>query len=74
MLTKLATDAGARVIAISRRRESLELAKGCGAAEVIVMDDHWRIIEDVKALTGEAMCERVIECVGKQWPSTSRGN
>ncbi|MFS0847996.1 zinc-binding dehydrogenase [Novosphingobium panipatense] len=68
VLTKLATDAGARVIAISRRRESLELAKGYGAAEVIVMDDHWRIIEDVKALTGEAMCERVIECVGKQWP------
>ncbi|MFC3214049.1 MDR/zinc-dependent alcohol dehydrogenase-like family protein [Novosphingobium panipatense] len=68
VLTKLATDAGARVIAISRRRRSLELAKGYGAAEVIVMDDHWRIIEDVKALTGEAMCERVIECVGKQWP------
>lgn len=68
VLTKLATDAGARVIAISRRRESLELAKGYGAAEVIVMDDHWRIIEDVKALTGGAMCERVIECVGKQWP------
>lgn len=32
------------------------------------MDDHWRIIEDVKAITGEALCERVIECVGKQWP------
>jgi threonine dehydrogenase-like Zn-dependent dehydrogenase len=32
------------------------------------MDDHWAIIERVKALTVEAMCERVIEAVGKQWP------
>jgi threonine dehydrogenase-like Zn-dependent dehydrogenase len=32
------------------------------------MHDHWAIIEQVKALTGDAMCERVIEAVGKQWP------
>jgi threonine dehydrogenase-like Zn-dependent dehydrogenase len=32
------------------------------------MDDHYAIIEQVKALTGDKMCERVIECVGKQWP------
>ena len=68
VLTKLATDAGARVIAISRRQSSLDLARSHGAAETIVMDDHWRIIEDVKRLTGEMMCERVIEAVGKQWP------
>jgi threonine dehydrogenase-like Zn-dependent dehydrogenase len=68
VLTKLATDAGARVIAISRRQESLDLAAHYGAAETIPMHDHWAIIEQVKALTGEAMCERVIEAVGKQWP------
>ena len=68
VLTKLATDAGARVIAISRRQESLDLARHYGAAETIPMHDHWQIIEQVKQLTGEAMCERVIECVGKQWP------
>ncbi len=68
VLTKLATDAGARVIAISRRQESLDLASHYGAAETIPMHDHWQIIECVKALTGEAMCERVIEAVGKQWP------
>jgi threonine dehydrogenase-like Zn-dependent dehydrogenase len=68
VLTKLASDAGARVIAISRRQESLDLATHYGAAEGIVMNDHWGIIERVKALTGEAMCERVIEAVGKQWP------
>ncbi|WP_294394942.1 zinc-binding dehydrogenase [uncultured Sphingomonas sp.] len=68
VLTKLATDAGARVIAISRRQFSLDLATSYGAAETIVMDDHWRIIEDVKRLTAEKMCDRVIEAVGKQWP------
>lgn len=68
VLTKLASDAGARVIAISRRAESLELARAYGAAETIAMDDHWAIIERVKALTGDALCERVIEAVGKQWP------
>ncbi|MET1756644.1 zinc-binding dehydrogenase [Novosphingobium sp. RD2P27] len=68
VLTKLASDAGARVIAISRRPSSLELAKHYGAAETIPMDDHWQIIERVKALTGEGLCERVIECVGYQWP------
>ncbi len=68
VLTRLATDAGARVIAISRRQETLDLARRFGAAETIPMHDHWAIIDAVKALTGEAMCERVIEAVGKQWP------
>jgi threonine dehydrogenase-like Zn-dependent dehydrogenase len=68
VLTKLASDAGAKVIAISRRASSLDLARHYGAAETIPMDDHWRIIESVKAITGEALCERVIECVGYQWP------
>jgi len=68
VLTKLASDAGARVIAISRRPFSLDLARSYGAAETIPMDDHWAIIERVKELTGETMCDRVIEAVGKQWP------
>jgi threonine dehydrogenase-like Zn-dependent dehydrogenase len=68
VLTRLATDAGARVIAISRREESLALARHYGAVETVSMDNHWAIIEAVKALTGEALCDRVIEAVGKQWP------
>ncbi|MBB4084673.1 MDR/zinc-dependent alcohol dehydrogenase-like family protein [Sphingomonas carotinifaciens] len=68
ILTRLATDAGARVIAISRRDESLALARHYGAAETIPMHDHWAIIEEVKRLTGETLCDRVIEAVGKQWP------
>lgn len=68
ILTRLATDAGARVIAISRRPFSLDLARRFGAAETIPMDDHWAIIEKVKQLTDGRLCDRVIEAVGKQWP------
>src|SRR5689334_1854200 len=42
-LVKLASDAGARVIAISRRQESLDLATKMGAAETVPMHDHWQI-------------------------------
>ena len=68
ILVKLATDAGARVIAISRRAGSLELARRMGAAETIAMDDHWKIIERARELTDGRFCDRVIEAVGKQWP------
>lgn len=68
LLTRLATEAGARVIAISRRASSLDLARDYGAAETIVMDDHQGIIDTVGALTDGRLCERVIEAVGKQWP------
>jgi threonine dehydrogenase-like Zn-dependent dehydrogenase len=68
ILTRLATEAGARVIAISRRESSLDLARDHGAAETIVMDEHQRIIDTVRDLTSGRFCERVIEAVGKQWP------
>jgi len=68
ILVRLASNAGARVIAISRRPQSLDLARRMGAAETIPMDDHQRIIERVRDLTGGRFCDRVIEAVGKQWP------
>ena len=68
VLTRLASDAGATVIAISRRQESLDLARHYGAAETIAMDDHHAIIARVQELTGGRGCERVMEAVGKQWP------
>jgi threonine dehydrogenase-like Zn-dependent dehydrogenase len=68
LLTRLATHAGARVIAITRRRFALEIAREFGAAETIAMDDHWRILDEVKRLTGGRWCDRVIEAVGLQWP------
>lgn len=68
LLTQLSSRAGARVIAISRRRFSLDLAKAMGAADVIEMKDHRGIIEKVRQLTGGNFCDRVIEATGKQWP------
>jgi threonine dehydrogenase-like Zn-dependent dehydrogenase len=68
ILTRLATDAGARVIAISRRQFSLDVGREFGAAETIPMEDHNGIIGQVKELTGGVFCDRVIEAVGKQWP------
>ncbi|MGF7147284.1 threonine dehydrogenase-like Zn-dependent dehydrogenase [Sphingomonas zeicaulis] len=68
ILTRLATDAGARVIGISRRGYSLDVAQAHGAAETIEMADHHAIIERVRDLTDGRFCERVIEAVGKQWP------
>lgn len=68
ILTRLASAAGARVIAISRRRSSLDLAADFGAETTIAMDDHHRIVADVAGATGDRMCDRVIEAVGKQWP------
>jgi threonine dehydrogenase-like Zn-dependent dehydrogenase len=68
ILTRLATEAGARVIAISRRPFSLDLARGMGAAETIPMEDHNGIIARVKELTEGRFCDVVIEAVGKQWP------
>lgn len=68
LLTQLATHAGARVLALSRRPFSLEFARQAGAAQTLLLDDHWKILERVKGLTDGQWCERVIECTGLQWP------
>jgi threonine dehydrogenase-like Zn-dependent dehydrogenase len=68
ILTRLASRAGARVIAVSRRPFSLELARRMGAGQTIPMDDHYAIIETVRGLTDGRFCDCVIEAVGKQWP------
>ena len=68
LLTQLAKSAGAYVIAISQREFSLATAKKCGADRLVKMDDHYKIIDEVKALTREKFCDRVIELTGKEWP------
>lgn len=68
ILTRLAAEAGAEVIAISRRDSSLALARQMGAARTVPMDDHHRIIGTVRDLTNARFCDVVIEAVGKQWP------
>jgi threonine dehydrogenase-like Zn-dependent dehydrogenase len=73
LLTQLAVHAGARVIAVSRRQFSLDFARQCGAQETILMDDHARILEQVKDLTAGRWCERVIEATGLEWPLNLAG-
>ncbi len=68
LLTRLASNAGAAVIAVARRPFAQAIAKQMGAAHVLPMDDHWQIIEQVKTLTNGTFCDVVIEAVGKQWP------
>jgi len=68
LLIQLAKSAGAFVIAVSQREFSLAIAKKCGADSVIPMDDHYKIIDQVKSLTDEKFCDRVIEVTGKEWP------
>jgi threonine dehydrogenase-like Zn-dependent dehydrogenase len=68
IITRLATNLGARVIAISRRPFALDVARAMGADKVIAMDDHYAIIRQVKNLTDGKGCERVVEAVGLQWP------
>jgi threonine dehydrogenase-like Zn-dependent dehydrogenase len=68
LLVQLAKSAGARVIAISRRESARAIAKRCGADETLAMDDHWQLVGKVKELTSQRGAERVIECIGAQWP------
>jgi len=68
LLCRLCAQAGARVIAVARRAFAQELARRFGANDVVSMDDHARIVEQVRELTSGRLCERTIECVGAQWP------
>ena len=68
MVLQLVVSAGARVIAITRRSDTLRLAKQFGAAYCTPMDDHWQVVDRIKQLTNGHLCNVVIEAAGKQWP------
>ena len=68
VVVALAAQAGARVIAISRRPYALEVARSMGAVETVRMDDRDRVIDRVRHLTDGRWCERVVEAVGAQEP------
>jgi threonine dehydrogenase-like Zn-dependent dehydrogenase len=70
----LAAGAGATVVAISRREESLALAREMGAAHAIPMTDHWGIIEEVKRITGGRGADVVVEAAGQEWPLNLAGD
>jgi threonine dehydrogenase-like Zn-dependent dehydrogenase len=68
LLVRLASQSGARVIAISRRPFALELARTMGAEITIPLEDHNAIVHQVQQLTGGEGADRVIEVTGLQWP------
>jgi threonine dehydrogenase-like Zn-dependent dehydrogenase len=65
MLTALAVNAGARVIALSRRAFALEVAERCGAIHCISLEEPQRALREFERIHGDG-CERVIEAIGTQ--------
>lgn len=66
LLTQLATNEGAKVLAISRRREALAIARQFGAAETIQTTDPEQVKRLVSEVTYGRGCECVIEVAGNQ--------
>jgi threonine dehydrogenase-like Zn-dependent dehydrogenase len=68
LLVQMASQLGARVIALSRRPFALDVARQCGAATTIALDDREAAVAAVGAFTGGEGCHCVIEATGKQEP------
>jgi L-iditol 2-dehydrogenase len=65
MFVRMAKVAGAKVIAVGRRRVQTDRALALGADEVVVTHQTPNAVEAVRALTGGHGAEVVIEAVGK---------
>lgn len=63
---RLATLAGAHVLAVSRRETALRLARQYGAVETVTTQERSATVEAVKRITGGRLCDVVIEAVGNQ--------
>lgn len=68
LLTALAADAGAYVIAVSKRKCSLSIAAKMGASITLEMDKKSEVLSTVHKLTGNNLCDCVIEATGLQQP------
>jgi threonine dehydrogenase-like Zn-dependent dehydrogenase len=66
LLCQLCKAQGAKVIAISRRPYSLDIAKMYGADEIVALTNTWETANIVGEITQNAFCSRVIEATGKQ--------
>ena len=66
LVTQLAANAGARVLALSHRHSSLKLAREFGASATIDIQDKQQAVQSVTELTTGRGCECVIEAAGKQ--------
>ena len=66
LLTQLAANAGAQVLALSRRRSSLKFAEELGAAATIELDNEQNALQVAGEFTHGRGCDCVIEAVGSQ--------
>lgn len=66
LLVQLASRTGARVIALSRRTYSLQVAQSCGAVATLTTEDSHAAIGAIHELTQGSGCPRVIEAAGEQ--------
>lgn len=66
ILLQLCLDAGAKVIAISRRLSALKTAEKMGASLAIPIGDSAHLLEAVLNVTGPPLCHVVIEAGGVQ--------
>ena len=66
VLTSVCANAGAKVVAISRRPFALESARKMGACQALTLKDSAAVLQQVKELTEGAGCDRVIEAAGQQ--------
>jgi threonine dehydrogenase-like Zn-dependent dehydrogenase len=64
VVAQLAARRGARVIGISRRQRSRQMALTMGAQEAFALDD--RAVSRVEELTGGRLCDVVVEAAGVQ--------
>ncbi|MBV8378247.1 MAG: zinc-binding dehydrogenase [Verrucomicrobia bacterium] len=66
ILLQLSLEAGAKVIAISRRESALGIAKKMGATLTLSSKDRAQLLEVVRNATGQQLCHLVIEAAGAQ--------
>jgi threonine dehydrogenase-like Zn-dependent dehydrogenase len=66
VITRLAVQAGARVIAVSRRPFALDVARAHGAGDTVALEDAAAAVAQVLALAPNGGCDCAIEVAGAQ--------
>ena len=66
ILLQLCVNAGANVIAVSRRESALEMAQRMGASLTFSCEKRRELLEIIRKATGERLCDVVIEAGGVQ--------
>lgn len=74
LIGALAAEAGAHVVALSRRESALEFARAFGAKDTVRLTGNGNPVEQVQRLAGGAGCDVVVEAVGAQEPLDLAGH